>query len=231
MQEPGFDVGKNLIFTPANKHLPDHGRDLFTLNTQKMNSKNLTLIIILVVIVLLGGCGCSGYNNMVQLDENVKGKFGNVQSEYQRRSDLIPNLVNTVKGAAKFETTTLTQVVEARAKATSVQINANDLTPEKLQQFQQAQAQLSGSLGRLLATVEAYPDLKANANFQNLQAQLEGTENRIKVARNDFNSSVQDYNSNIRRFPNSLYAGIFHFAPRPYFEAEPGSQKAPSVNF
>ncbi|MBE7173576.1 MAG: LemA family protein [Williamsia sp.] len=196
-----------------------------------MNSKNLTLIIILVVIVLLGGCGCSGYNNMVQLDENVKGKFGNVQSEYQRRSDLIPNLVNTVKGAAKFETTTLTQVVEARAKATSVQINANDLTPEKLQQFQQAQAQLSGSLGRLLATVEAYPDLKANANFQNLQAQLEGTENRIKVARNDFNSSVQDYNSNIRRFPNSLYAGIFHFAPRPYFEAEPGSQKAPSVNF
>ena len=196
-----------------------------------MNSKNLTLIIILVVIVLLGGCGCSGYNNMVQLDENVKGKIGNVQSEYQRRSDLIPNLVNTVKGAAKFETTTLTQVVEARAKASSIQLNADNLTPERLQQFQQAQSQLSGSLGRLLATVESYPDLKANQNFQSLQAQLEGTENRIKVARNDFNSSVQDYNSTIRRFPNSLYAGIFHFPSRPYFEAEAGSQKAPSVNF
>ena len=196
-----------------------------------MNSKNLTLIIILVVIVLLGGCGCSGYNNMVQLDENVKGKTGNLQSEYQRRSDLIPQLVNTVKGAAKFETTTLTQVVEARAKASSIQLNADDLTPEKLQQFQQAQTQLSGSLSRLLATVESYPDLKANQNFQNLQAQLEGTENRIKVARNDFNTTVQDYNSNIRRFPNSLYAGAFNFKQRPYFQADQGSEKAPQVNF
>ena len=196
-----------------------------------MNSKNLTLIIILVVIVLLGGCGCSGYNNMVQLDENVKGKFGNVQSEYQRRSDLIPNLVSTVKGAANFETTTLTQVQEARSKATSIQINADNLTPEKLEQFQQAQAQISSSLGRLIATAENYPDLKANQNFQNLQAQLEGTENRIKVSRNDFNSSVQDYNSNIRRFPNGLYAGAFGFKQRPYFEADKGSETAPKVTF
>lgn len=205
--------------------------DLSTLNSNKMNSKNLTLIIILVVIVLLGGCGCSGYNNMVQLDENVKGQFGKLQSDYQRRADLIPNLVNTVKGAAKFETTTLTQVVEARAKASSIQINADNLTPEKFQEFQQAQAQLSGSLGRLLATVENYPELKATAGFQKLQDQLEGTENRIKVARNDFNASVQDYNSTIRRFPNSLYAGVFNFKQRPYFEADQGSQKAPQVNF
>lgn len=196
-----------------------------------MNSKNLTLIVVLVVIVLLGGCGCSGYNGMVQLDENVKGKLGNVQSEYQRRTDLIPNLVSTVKGAANFETTTLTQVINARAKATQVQINGDNLTPEKLQQFQQAQGEVSSSLSRLLVTVEKYPELKANQNFQNLQAQLEGTENRIKVARNDFNTSVQDYNSTIRRFPNSVYAGMFAFHSRPYFQAEAGSEKAPSVNF
>ena len=196
-----------------------------------MNSKNLTLIIVLVAILLLGGCGCSSYNNMVQLDESVKGKWGNVQSEYQRRSDLIPNLVSTVKGAADFEKTTLTQVIEARAKATSVQVNANDLTPEKFQQFQQAQGELSSSLSRLLVSVEQYPQLKANANFQALQAQLEGTENRIKVSRNDFNTSVQDYNSTVRRFPNSLYAGAFHFPQRPYFESQPGSDKAPSVKF
>lgn len=196
-----------------------------------MNSKNLTLIIVLAAIVLLGGCGCSGYNSMVQLDESVKGKWGNVQSEYQRRSDLIPNLVSTVKGAADFEKTTLTQVIEARAKATSVQVNADNLTPEKFQQFQQAQGELSSSLGRLLVSVEQYPQLKANANFQTLQSQLEGTENRIKVSRNDFNTSVQDYNSTIRRFPNSMYAGMFNFRQRPYFESQAGSDKAPSVKF
>ncbi len=196
-----------------------------------MNSKNLTLIVVLAVILLLAGCGCNGYNSMVQLDENVKSKWGNVQSEYQRRSDLIPNLVNTVKGAANFEQTTLTKVIEARAKATQVQVNANDLTPEKFQQFQQAQGELSSSLSRLLVTVEQYPQLKANENFLNLQSQLEGTENRIKVSRNDFNTTVQAYNSSIRRFPNSLYAGIFHFPTRPYFESQPGSDKAPSVTF
>jgi LemA protein len=168
---------------------------------------------------------------MVQLDENVKAKWGNVQSEYQRRSDLIPNLVNTVKGAANFEQETLTRVIEARAKATSVQVNADDLSPEKIQQFQQAQGELQGALSRLLVTVEKYPELKANQNFRDLQAQLEGTENRIKVSRNDFNTSVQSYNAVIRRFPNNIFAGMFGFRPKGYFESQPGSERAPNVQF
>jgi len=196
-----------------------------------MNTKTLTLIVILGVILLLGGCGCSGYNKMVGLDQNVKGKWGNVQSEYQRRTDLIPNLVNTVKGAANFEQETLTKVVEARAKATSVNINAGDLTPEKLAQFQQAQGELSGALSRLLVSVEKYPELKANQNFLNLQAQLEGTENRIKVSRNDFNTTVQDYNTVVKSFPNNIFAGMFGFKEKGYFAAEPGSDKAPEVKF
>jgi LemA protein len=196
-----------------------------------MKSRNLTLIIILAVILLLGGCGCSSYNTLVQKDENVKGKLGNVQSEYQRRSDLIPNLVNTVKGAANFEKETLTQVIEARAKATQVQLNPDQLTPENIQRFQQAQGEVQSSLSRLLVTVERYPELKANANFQNLQAQLEGTENRIKVSRNDFNAAVQDYNQLTRRFPTNLFAGVMGFQPKAYFEAQPGSERAPNVQF
>ena len=196
-----------------------------------MNSRNLTLIIILALILLFGGCACNGYNNMVKLDENTKGKWGNVQSEYQRRSDLIPNLVNTVKGAANFEQQTITNVIEARAKATQVKIDANDLSPEKIAQFQQAQNQVSSSLSRLLAVVENYPDLKATQNFRDLQAQLEGTENRIKVARNDFNEAVQEYNSTIRRFPNAIFAGMFRFHTKGYFQSEPGSEKAPDVKF
>jgi len=196
-----------------------------------MSTRNLSLIIILAVVLLFGGCACSGYNNLVTKDENVKGKWGNVQSEYQRRSDLIPNLVNTVKGAANFEQTTITNVIEARAKATQVQINVNDLSPEKIAAFQQAQAGLSGALGKLLAVAEAYPDLKATQNFRDLQAQLEGTENRIKVSRNDFNEAVQDYNSTVRRFPNSLYGGMFGFHAKGYFQSEPGSDKAPDVKF
>lgn len=196
-----------------------------------MSTKYLTLIVVVVFILLLGGCGCGGYNNMVQLDENVKGKWGNVQSEYQRRTDLIPNLVNTVKGAANFEQKTLTDVIQARANATQVKIDANDLSPEKIAQFQQAQGQVSSSLSRLLAVVENYPDLKATQNFRDLQAQLEGTENRIKVARNDFNDAVQGYNSTIRRFPNALFAGIFHFQTKGYFQSEAGADKAPDVKF
>ncbi|HEX5023772.1 MAG TPA: LemA family protein [Agriterribacter sp.] len=196
-----------------------------------MNTKNLTLIIVIGAILLLGGCGCGGYNKMVGLDQNVKGKWGNVESEYQRRSDLIPNLVSTVKGAANFEQETLTQVIEARANATKVNINADNLTPEKLAQFQQAQGELSGALSRLLVTVEKYPELKANQNYLNLQAQLEGTENRIKVARNDFNSSVQDYNTVVKSFPNTLYAGIFGFKEKGFFASEPGADKAPEVKF
>lgn len=193
--------------------------------------KNVTLIVVLALILLLGGCGCSGYNKLVTQDQNVKGKWGNVQSEYQRRADLVPNLVNTVKGAANFEQETLTKVVEARAKATQTTINPGDLTPENIAKFQQAQGELSGALSRLLVTVERYPELKANANFTALQTQLEGTENRIKVARNDFNTAVQEYNTSVKVFPNNIFAGMFGFQEKGYFAADAGADKAPTVDF
>jgi LemA protein len=196
-----------------------------------MKSRNLVIIILLVGILIIGGCGCGGYNKMVSLDENVKAKWSNVQSDYQRRSDLVPNLVSTVKGAANFEQTTLTKVIEARAKATSVNINADNLTPDKIQQFQQAQGQLGGALSRLLVVAEQYPQLQATQSFRDLQAQLEGTENRIKVSRNDFNSAVQDYNSTIRRFPNNVFAGMFGFHVKQGFTADTGAQNAPKVQF
>ena len=196
-----------------------------------MKSRNLVLIVIIAGILILGGCGCGGYNKMVNLDENVKNKWNNVQSDYQRRADLIPNLVSTVKGAANFEQTTLTQVIEARAKATSVNINADNLTPEKVQEFQQAQTQLGGALNKLLVVAEQYPQLQATQNFRDLQAQIEGTENRIKVSRNDFNSAVQDYNSVVRRFPNNIFAGMFGFHTKTGFTADAGSEKAPKVEF
>jgi len=182
------------------------------------------------LVLLLTQSSC-GYNGMVERDQNVKTKWANVQSQYQRRSDLIPNLVNTVKGAAKQEQTTLTAVMEARAKATSVQLSADQLTPENIQKFQAAQSQLSAGLGRLLAVSENYPELKTNANFQELQAQIEGTENRIAVARDNFNTSVNDYNTFTRRFPNNLFAGMFGFQPKGYFEADAGASKAPTVQF
>lgn len=196
-----------------------------------MNSKNLTLIIILAAVLLIGGCGCGSYNGLVQQDEVVKRSWNNVQSDYQRRADLIPNLVNTVKGEANFEQTTLTNVVEARAKATSLRVDPADLTPEKVQQFQQAQGQLSQALGRLLAVSEAYPNLRANDAFRSLQTQLEGTENRIKVARNDFNSSVASYNVKVRTFPTNIFAGMMGFKQRPGFAADQGSERAPNVQF
>jgi LemA protein len=168
---------------------------------------------------------------MVDLDVNVKTKWSNVQSDYQRRADLIPNLVSTVKGAANFEQTTLTNVIEARAKATSMNVSSENLTPDKIQQFQQAQNQLGGALSRLLVVAEQYPQLQATQNFRDLQAQLEGTENRIKVSRNDFNSAVQEYNSVVRRFPNNLFAGMFGFQVKEGFTADAGSQKAPKVEF
>ncbi len=168
---------------------------------------------------------------MVQKDETVEASWANVQNAYQRRADLIPNLVNTVKGAANFEKETLTQVIEARSKATSIQLNADQLTPENIQRFQEAQGQLSGALSRLLATAEAYPELKANQNFLELQAQLEGTENRIAVERRKFNESVQDYNTTVRSFPNNIMAGIFGFERKGHFQAEAGAQQAPNVQF
>jgi LemA protein len=196
-----------------------------------MKSKNLGLLVILGAVLLFGGCACTGYNGLVGQDENVKKAWNNVQSEYQRRSDLIPNLVSTVKGAANFETETLTKLMEARAKATSVNVNADNLTPEKLAEFQQAQGQISSGIGRLLAVVENYPDLKANQNFRDLQAQLEGTENRIKTARNDFNGAVQEYNVKARAFPMNLLAGMFGFKVKEGFKADPGSERAPDVKF
>jgi LemA protein len=196
-----------------------------------MNSKTLLIVVILGVVLLFGGCGCSGYNGLVTQDENVKKAWNNVQSEYQRRADLVPNLVNTVKGAANFEQTTLTQLVEARAKATSVNINADNLTPEKIAEFQQAQGQLSGALSRLLAVVENYPDLKANQNFLQLQGQLEQIENGIRSSRNVFNTAVNDYNVKVRSFPMNLLAGMFGFKSKEGFKADPGSEKAPEVKF
>ncbi len=196
-----------------------------------MNTKNLTIIVVLVVILLLGGCGCGSYNGLVQQDETVKQSWNNVQSDYQRRADLIPNLVNTVKGEANFEQTTLTNVIEARAKATSVKIDPSNLTPEKMQEFQQSQGQLSQSLGRLLVVSEQYPTLRANDAFRGLQAQLEGTENRIKVARNDFNGVVATYNTKVRSFPTNIFAGILGFKAKPGFTADAGSDKAPQVKF
>lgn len=183
---------------------------------------------LLSLSVLLSSCG---YNAMVDKDETVGQKWADVQTQYQRRADLIPNLVNTVKGAADFEQETLTQVMEARSKATSINISADELTPENIQRFQQAQSELSGALSRLLVTVERYPELKANQNFLELQAQLEGTENRISVARQKFNEAVQDYNSYIRSFPHVIYAGWFDFEKKGYFEAEAGAATAPKVEF
>jgi len=197
-----------------------------------MKSKGLLIFLIILGILLVGACSIvPSYNGLVTQDEEVAKAWNNVQSEYQRRNDLIPNLVNTVKGAANFEQETLTKLMEARAKATSVNINPGDLTPEKMAEFQQAQAQVSSGLGRLLAVVENYPDLKANQNFRDLQAQLEGTENRIKVARNDFNAAVQVYNTKVRSFPMNLVAGMFGFSPKQGFQADPGSERAPTVTF
>jgi LemA protein len=194
-------------------------------------TKNLTLIIILAAILIFGGCGCGSYNGLVQQDETVKNAWNRVQSDYQRRADLIPNLVNTVKGEANFEQTTLTNVIQARASATQIKVDPNDLTPEKVQQFQAAQGQLSQALGRLLAVSEAYPNLRANDAFRGLQAQLEGTENRIKTARNDFNDAVQTYNTKVRSFPTNIFAGMMGFKQRVGFTAEAGAERAPEVKF
>lgn len=196
-----------------------------------MSTKNITLIVILAVVVILGWSGCNGYNGLVKQDESVTNAWNKVQSDYQRRSDLIPNLVNTVKGEANFEQTTLTQVIEARASATQMKVDAKDLTPEKLQQFQASQGQLSQALGRLLVVSEQYPALRANEAFRGLQAQLEGTENRIKVARNDFNDAVQAYNVKVRSFPMNIFSGMFGFKTKEGFKAEAGSEKAPEVKF
>lgn len=188
-------------------------------------------IVILVVVGLVAIWGVSGYNGLVSMDEGVQTKWADVETQYQRRADLIPNLVNTVKGYAAHESETLQAVVEARAKATSVNIDPTNMTAEQMANFQQAQDGVSSALGRLLVTVEKYPDLKANENFKELQAQLEGTENRISVARRDFNEASRKYNTTLRSFPKNIIAGIFGFEKKAYFEAQEGSETAPSVQF
>ncbi len=193
--------------------------------------KSTGLLILLAVVVVIGFLGCNGYNGLVKQDESVKKAWNNVQTEYQNRSDLVGNLVNTVKGAANFEQNTLTAVVEARAKATSVNINADNLTPEKVAEFQAAQSQLSGSLSRLLATVEAYPTLKATEGFMRLQSQLEGIENNIKNSRKVFNDEINVYNTKVRSFPMNILGGIFGFHAKEGFKADAGAEKKVDVNF
>ena len=171
------------------------------------------------------------YNGFVNREEGLKSAWSNVETQYQRRADLIPNLVNTVKGYAAHETQTLNEVTEARARATSINLSADDLTPERLAQFQRAQAEVRSAPGRLIAVSESYPDLKANQNFLELQAQLEGTENRIAVARKDFNAAAQQYNVSVRRFPANLVARMFGFGQKPYFESAEGAAAAPQVTF
>jgi LemA protein len=197
-----------------------------------MNSSKNFLVLILLAFLLIGGCSmCGSYNKAVGSDENVKKAWSQVENQYQRRADLIPNLVNTVKGYADFEKSTMEAVIAARASATQVKIDVNDLSPEKIQQFEQAQQGVSSSLSRLMAVAERYPDLKANMGFLDLQKQLEATENRISVERKNFNDATQDFNAYIRRFPTNLLTGIFGFGPKGYFQAAAGSDKAPSVNF
>ena len=194
--------------------------------------KSLVIVLCVVgLLALVGGCSVSSYNKMVSMEEGVSNAWANVETQYQRRSDLIPNLVSTVKGYAQHESETREGVVAARSKATQMTLDVDYLTPEKLQQYQQAQGEISSALGRLLAITENYPDLKANQQFQELQAQLEGTENRISVERRNFNEAARGYNSYIRRFPNNIFAGIFGFDKKAYFEAAEGAEQAPKVEF
>lgn len=190
-----------------------------------------TWIIILAAVALIAIFCATSYNSMVSQDEAVGTAWSNVENQYQRRADLIPNLVNTVKGYANHEKETLEAVISARAKATQTSINLNEISSEKMAAFQQAQGELSSALSRLMVSIERYPDLKANQNFQALQAQLEGTENRISVERRKFNEIARAYNTSIRRFPKNIVAGLFGFEKRPYFEAQAGSEKAPEVKF
>lgn len=194
-----------------------------------MNIKTILGVGALIVLIFYS---INVNNDLVEQQETVNQAWAQVENQYQRRADLVPNLVNTVKGAADFEQETLTEVIEARSQATSIQITPDDLEdPQQLEQFQQAQQQLSGALSRMLVTVEKYPELKANQNFQDLQVQLEGTENRIATERQRFNETVQSYNTSIRRFPGNIFAGILGFDDKAYFEADEGTDEVPEVEF
>ena len=193
-----------------------------------MKKSTLGIIAVVAIVVIWA---ISGYNSLVTLDEKVSTSWSNVETQYQRRADLIPNLVSTVKGYASHEKETLQGVIEARSKATSIKVDADNLTPEKLAEYQKAQGDVTSSLGKLLAITENYPDLKANQNFLELQAQLEGTENRINVARMEFNKTAQELNTTIRRFPKNILASLFGIDKRAYFEAAEGAEQAPKVEF
>lgn len=198
-----------------------------------MRSKGTLLVLVIVLLVAFAGCaGCGTYNSLVSQEEQVEQAWADVETTYQRRADLIPNLVNTVRGAADFEQETLESVTEARARATSINLTADDLNdPAQVRAFQEAQTELSGALGRLLAVAENYPQLRATEAFRDLQAQLEGTENRINVARTRYNEAVRGYNTSVRRFPANIFAGLFGFERRTPFEADPGAEDAPTVDF
>ena len=191
----------------------------------------VVILALAVFGLIVAFSGCNSYNRFVTKDTTVEKSWGNVQSAYQRRADLIPNLVETVKGAATFETETFTGIADARAKATSIQVDPTNLTPEKLAEFQNAQSGLSQAIGRLLMVTENYPQLRATESFKELQAQLEGTENRIKVERDKFNEAVADYNTSVRRFPSNFWAGIFGFDKKGQFEADQAAQNSPKVDF
>lgn len=198
-----------------------------------MRSTATLALLVLVLVVAFAGCaGCNTYNELVAKDEQVTRSWADVETQYQARADKIPNLVATVQGAAGFERETLEAVTEARARATSITLDAGDLAdPEKVRQYQEAQAQLSGALGRLLAVAENYPELRATDAFRDLQAQIEGIENRIAVARRDYNQAVQEYNTSVRRFPANIVAGVTGFDRRTPFEADAGTEEAPRVDF
>ena len=194
-----------------------------------MSTSKLTLIVIAVLLLFLGGCGCSSYNGLINVDQSVKTAWSNIETNYQRRTDLYNSVIKVIEGSANFEKSTLKEVINARANATKIQVDINDSA--SLNRYQQAQAQLQGSFSRLMAVSESYPDLKTTQQFKDFQTQIEGTENRINVARRDFNAAVQEYNLKVKRFPNNIFAGIFGYHEKPYYKADPGSENAPEIHF
>ncbi len=194
-----------------------------------MKTTTLVLIIIAGLVLIVGGCGCNRYNSLVTGDQQVQQSWSNVETNYQRRTDLYNSVIKTIEGSANFEKSTLTAVIDARSKATSVSVNIND--PASLAKYQAAQGQLQSAFGRLMAVAEAYPDLKTTTAFQNFQTQIEGTENRINVARRDYNAAVNSFNLSVRTFPSNIFAGMFGFKEKPYYQADAGTDKAPDINF
>lgn len=194
-----------------------------------MNTKTIVLVVAGLFVLLLGGCGCNSYNGIITGDQAVLRSWSDVETNYQRRNDLYSSVIKTIEGSANFEKSTLKEVLAARASATQVKVDIND--PATLQKFQAAQGQLQSSFGRLMAIAEAYPDLKTTKSFQDFQAQIEGTENRINIARKDYNGTVEGYNLQVRRFPNNIFASWFHFGEKTYYQADAGTQNAPNIQF